>query len=218
VYSVRFASWSVVKGLMLSTLVVVFMILPWTVRNYKAFDTFVLLNTNAGFAFYWGNHPVQGTKFIPLIPISYQDLIPPELLSLNEGKLDRALLEEGIQIVLNDPFRYIILSLSRIEEFFKFWPSPDSGIISNISRVGSFGVLLPFMIVGILLSIFKPSDSINFTDKTLIILIYLFIVFYTILHVLSWTLIRYRLPVDAFLVIFAALGISHITRLVHKWL
>jgi hypothetical protein len=30
---------------------------------------------------------------------------------------------------------------------------------------------------------------------------------YTLIHVLTWTLIRYRLPVDAILVIFAGLAL-----------
>jgi hypothetical protein len=36
---------------------------------------------------------------------------------------------------------------------------------------------------------------------------YMFIVIYTGIHVLTWTLIRYRLPVDALLVIFAGLAV-----------
>ena len=33
---------------------------------------------------------------------------------------------------------------------------------------------------------------------------------YTAVHLASWTLIRYRLPVDTILIIFAALGINDI--------
>jgi hypothetical protein len=66
--------------------------LPWIVRNYIAFDQFVLLNTNSGYASYWGNHPVYGTKFIPILPEemgTYLDLLPRDLLKqgLNEAAL-----------------------------------------------------------------------------------------------------------------------------------
>lgn len=48
-------------------------------------------------------------------------------------------------------------------------------------------------------------------------LIYSFITLYTAIHLLSWALIRYRLPVDAVLIIFAALGIVDIvTRIFTK--
>lgn len=204
--------WSAIKGLAMAILILIVMIIPWSVRNYRAFGTFVLLNTNAGFAFYWGNHPVHGTKFIPLLSQPYQDLIPPKLLALNEGMLDRALLQEGIKIVLNNPVRYALLSLSRVEEYFKFWPTRDSGLISNLSRVGSFGILLPFMLYGLWISFSKLQKPDYPDQRSNLLVIYLFLMVYSGIHFLTWTLIRYRLPVDAFLILFAALGIENIVN------
>jgi hypothetical protein len=188
------------------------MIAPWTIRNYRAFGTFVLLNTNAGFAFYWGNHPVYGTKFIPLLDGSYGDLIPLDLRVLNEGKLDRALLEEGIKIVINDPVRYVLLSISRIEEYFKFWPSRDSSLLSNISRIGSFGILLPFMLSGIWISLSYYRKPVHVGQRSYLSILYLFIVFYIAIHLMTWTLIRYRLPVDAILIVFSALTFATLAK------
>jgi hypothetical protein len=42
-------------------------------------------------------------------------------------------------------------------------------------------------------------------------LLFLFILVYTGMHVLTWTLIRYRLPVDAILLIFTGLALSAIS-------
>lgn len=207
--------WSATMGILLSTIVLALMILPFTIRNYRAFGTFVLLNTNAGFAFYWGNHPIHGTHFVPLQPVSYQDLIPPNLLVLNEGKLDRALLQEGIRIVINDPVRYILLSISRVEEYIKFWPSRNSGLISNLSRVGSFGILLPFMLYGLLTSFLNLKKPSYLGQRTDLLIVYLFMIIYALTHLLTWTLIRYRLPIDGFLIIFAALSFETLIRKTH---
>jgi len=212
--------WTAFRGLVLATVVLALTILPFSIRNYRVFGTFVLLNTNAGFAFYWGNHPIQGTHFVPILPAtgpSYQDLIPPDLLSLNEGMLDKALLSEGIKIVLDDPVRYMLLSLSRIKEYIKFWPSQDSSMVSNISRVASFGIMLPFMLYGLFISVTKlrkPSFPGQGAD---IWILYLFIIIYTSIHLLTWTLIRYRLPIDAIMLIFAAVGIKRLTQIFHFW-
>ena len=62
--------WSVVKGLFISTIVLVLLIFPWTIRNQKAFGTFVLLNTNSGFAFFWGNHPIYATEVYSTLALS----------------------------------------------------------------------------------------------------------------------------------------------------
>jgi hypothetical protein len=203
--------WSAIKGLLIATLTLAILIIPWTVRNQRAFGTFVLLNTNAGFAFFWGNHPIYGTNFIPLLPASgpgsYYELIPKEILHFNEGELDKALLQRGIQFVVDDPTRFTLLSISRLREFFKFWYSSDSSLISNISRIGSFGIILPFMLYGLWRALVSDWKSRSTYEKWGIALLVLFVVGYTVIHLLSWALIRYRLPVDAVLLVFAAFGI-----------
>jgi hypothetical protein len=211
----RFFPWKVLAGLAWAACVVLILVIPWTIRNYRAFGALVPLNTNAGYAFFWGNHPVYGTHFVGLLPSGaqgYFDLIPKEFLSLNEAELDQALLKVGLGYVRDDPVRFILLSLSRAGELFKFWPSSQSGLISNISRVGSFGICLPFMLYGLWVSLklvrFPERDE----QREAIILLYLFILIYTGIHLVSWALIRYRLPVDAILLLFAALGLERLFR------
>jgi hypothetical protein len=199
------------RGMLLATTIVILLILPWTIRNYRAFGVMTPLNTNSGFAFFWGNHPIYGTNFVGILPAdgpSYHQLIPPELLVLNEAELDRALLRRGIQFVVDDPVRYLLLSLSRAREYFKFWPSPESGMVSNVARVASFGLLLPFILHGLILSVQTWSTETRFRRAALILL-YLFIIIYTGIHLLTWTLIRYRLPVDAVFILFAAYSTTH---------
>jgi 4-amino-4-deoxy-L-arabinose transferase-like glycosyltransferase len=208
------------KPVWIASVVLILSIIPVTVFNYKKFDRFVLLNTNAGFAFFWGNNPVYGTKFVPILTEdmgTYHDLIPAELLSLNEAALDQALLRLGIQFVIDDPVRYILLSISRIPSYFMFWPSSDSGIISNISRVFSFGIMMPFMIYGLILGIIRLPKKLGDLFASPIILLIGFTILYTLIHLLTWTLIRYRLPVDAVLLIFAGLAIESIVRKTIEW-
>jgi hypothetical protein len=44
------------------------------------------------------------------------------------------------------------------------------------------------------------------------LLCWLFISIYTAIHLASWANVRYRLPVDAFLILFAALAIDHLLQ------
>jgi 4-amino-4-deoxy-L-arabinose transferase-like glycosyltransferase len=189
--------------LLLPVLIIAGVILPFTVYNYSRFETFVLLNTNAGFALFWSNHPVYADQFEPILSGSYYQLIPRELRHLNEAALDKALLGLGLKFIIEDPARYMSLSISRIPALFQFWPSADSSFISNLSRVLSFGILLPFMVAGFLASIIRSLKNEYKETRPYLYLIITFLVFYILLHLLSWSLIRYRLPVDAILVIFA---------------
>ena len=209
----RIFCWPVLGGFLGATLIVVSLIVPWTVRNYRAFNTFVPLNTNAGYAFFWGNHPIYGTRFQGILTTaSYTDLIPDELRVLNEAELDRALLKQGLGFVSDDPVRIFWLSLSRTREYFKFWPSAESSTISNIARVGSFGIALPFILYGLWLSIGLVRQPRQPEQRSQIILLYLFITIYTFVHLVSWALIRYRIPVDATLLIFAAYGLQDLAK------
>jgi hypothetical protein len=187
--------------------IIVLMILPFTLYNQGRFDRFVLLNTNSGFAFFWANHPVYGTRFQGILPPelgSYQDLIPPELRQLDEPALEQALLVRGVQFVTDDPGRYLLLSLSRIPVYFMFWPSADSSGISNISRVGSFALFLPLMLGGLIYSLVNARLRRATLADTSLLLLFTFL--YTGVHLASWALIRYRLPVDAILLIYAGLA------------
>ena len=206
---------SAIKPLLIASAIILLTILPATVYNYLRFDQFVLLNSNAGFAFFWSNHPVYGTQFYSLLPAEmglYTDLVPPDLLRLNEVELDRALLVRGLEFVIEDPIRYLLLSISRIPIYFTFWPTSDSSLVSNIARVGSFGVLLPFMLFGLFFALSQRKDKKIPLLLHPISLLILFASVYSSIHLLSWSLIRYRLPVDAVLIVFAGLGVGQIVR------
>lgn len=219
--------------LLVAGLVAMFFISPWLVRNYRLFHRLTLPNTNAGFAFFWANHPIYGTRFeavlAPSHGLSYQDLIPSELRGLDEAALDRALLSRGLAFVVQDPARYLLLSLSRIPVFFLFWPTADSTLLSNAARLLSFGLFLPLMLLGLCLAVMRmpawyaagrdpcalpTQTSIPAASPPLrfefVLLFLLFIVPYTAIHLASWANVRYRLPVDAFLILFAAYAIDRL--------
>jgi hypothetical protein len=186
----------------LAVLLVLTCVAPWTIRNYMVFDQFVPLNTNAGFAFFWGNHPVHGVQFVPVLhgEGTYSRLIPNEVKQLNEAAMDRELFRRGLGFVREEPVRYLRLSLSRIREYFKFWPEADSGAISNWARMLSFGLYLPLFVAGLGISLWRPHKKAAVAS-----LLVLFCALYSLIHILSWTLIRYRLPIDAVLMPFAGL-------------
>lgn len=199
------------RNMVLAGLVILLMILPFSFYNMQRFNRFVLLNTNAGFAFFWANNPVYGTHFVGILPEemgNYLDLLPTELKGLDEAALDSELLKRGLDFVIQNPLQYLLLSLSRIPILFQFLPSGQSSIISNIARVTSFGLALPFMLAGIFFSL---KDLIRqkkpFFDSPLsIILIFGFT--YASIHILTWSLVRYRLPIDALFLIFAGLALG----------
>jgi hypothetical protein len=131
---------------------------------------------------------------------------------LDEAALDQALMARGMQFVIDDPGRYVRLSLSRIDDHFIFWPKADSTLLSNITRVASIGVALPFMVLGA--ALWKLQTWMRMGGKPVqragrVLaepggLLLLFFLVYVGVHLLSWAGIRYRLPADAVMLVFAA--------------
>lgn len=180
--------------------VMTLMIAPWTIRNYVVYQEFLPLNSNVGYALYASNNPHLGTDWRNeniVVPI------PEELSGQNEAQMNNALTQKGVEFILADPGRYIWLTLDKSLEYFKFWPSEESSIISNLTRVLSFGLFLPFMLLGLYLS---RSRWRSFA------VLYLFIVVHTGIHLLSWPAPRYRLPVDAVLMVFAGLTLIELAK------
>jgi hypothetical protein len=191
-----------VPTLFVAGVILLAFILPFTLRNYRVYGDFLLLNSNTGYAMYSAQHPMHGTRFQEHSAAP----LPEDLRSANldEPALDRELMRRGIQFILDEPGRYLLLSLSRVEDYFRFWPTSDSSLLYNVGRVLSFGLYLPFMLYGLYRAVRTPG----FVAHNALILI--FIPFYTALHIFTWAMIRYRLPVDAVLMPFAALALVEI--------
>jgi hypothetical protein len=185
--------------------VIVLLIAPFTLRNYKVYHQFLLLNSNAGYALYASNNPNLGTDWrneIVVVPV------PDELIGQNEAELDRNLTQRGIQFILENPGRYLLLTLNKTLEYFRFWPSSESSQISNLNRVLSFGLYLPFMLLGLGLSVLRWRSF---------VLLYLFVVIHTGTYLLSWPSPRYRLPVDAVLIVFAGVALLELANQFNTW-
>lgn len=188
--------------LALGGVLIVGLIAPWTYRNYRVYGQFLLLNSNTGYAMYSAQHPMHGTTFH-----EYAAAPLPEDLrrdKMNEAQMDRELMRCGLAFVAAEPGRYLRLCLSRVRAYFEFWPTADTTLLHNIGRTGSFGLYLPFMIYGLLLALREPAVALRTK------LIIAFAVFYGLIHILTWSMVRYRLVVDATLMPFVARAVQEV--------
>ena len=194
----------VCAALLLAGLILATCVLPFTVRNLRVFDGhFLLLNSNAGYAMYSSQHPGHGTSFREY----WAAPLPTDLASrgLDEAQWDRELMRRGVGFVLEAPGRYLLLSLSRVPDYVEFWPTAGSSALFNLGRALSIGALLPFMIAGAALWL-RPGvrRAYGLASPTLLLL---FMASYSLLHIFTWAMSRYRLPVDAVALPFAALAL-----------
>ncbi|HEX9077702.1 MAG TPA: glycosyltransferase family 39 protein, partial [Anaerolineae bacterium] len=187
------------KDILLSLGMIGLVILPWTAYNYFTFHDFLLLNSNGGFWFFSSNHPNQGTNFDP----TYVAPIPEDLQGLSEPAEDRALFQRGLGFVAADPVRFMLLTVNRMKDYFWMTPSENSSLISNVGRILSFPLYLPFMLYGLYHSRQRWKECAP---------LYLYVLFEAIFCLVSWAAPRYRLPSDALMMVFAGFGVVSLAR------
>ena len=168
-----------------SGLILLAFILPFTWRNYQAYGTVLLLNSNSGYALYSAQHPLHGTDFQEYTAAPLPTEFEP--FALNEAEWEQELTRRGIEFIQAEPDRYLRLSLSRFFDYIKFWPTASSTLLFNAGRLFSFTLFLPFMLYGL---------RISWRDRKQYTILYAFIVTYSLLHIFTWAMPRYRLPVD----------------------
>ena len=102
-------------------------------------------------------------------------------------------------------------------------PTSDSTLLYNVGRMVSFSLFLPFMLWGLVLALRRAGPLRSRADwarfsTTPTALILLFVAFYSLLHILTWAMTRYRLPIDAVALVFAALAVDeHAIPCIEGW-
>lgn len=194
--------------LFIAGVVILACILPYTVRNYRVYGRFLLLNSNTGYAMYSAQHPMHGTDFQEYGAAP----LPEDLMAagLNEAELDGELLRRGIGFVLADPVRYLRLSWSRLLDYLSILPEPSTTPLHAVGRIVGYGLYAPFMLYGIMLALLSR----DMRERSLLAL--LFVLCYSVLHVLTWAMVRYRLPVDAVAMPFVALALEDLVTRVWR--
>ena len=174
---------------------------PWWLHNYKAYGSFVRLNLASGFLLYAGNNPMNhsgsGLRDIDWDSHRFDNIEDPVAR-------DRAFHDAAVAYMRDQPLRAVELAWTKIVRFWQPWPyAPE------YSR--------PFYVVVSLLSV-GPVFMLSLAyfalygrrDLRKILPILAFIAYLTAVHAVLVSSIRYRLPIEPFLVIFSGVTLSRL--------
>jgi hypothetical protein len=78
---------------------------PWTVRNYRVFDRFVLISTNGGFGLYGANNPAATG--------GYLEHWPDDLMQMPELDADREARKRASLWIVSNPLRFVALAFEK---------------------------------------------------------------------------------------------------------
>jgi 4-amino-4-deoxy-L-arabinose transferase-like glycosyltransferase len=168
---------------------------PWVIRNYKIFNKFIPGTTMGGYVFWEGNNPRSYGG-----PCHY---FPESMYKIEETQRDKFLYRKTFDCIKEDPERFIYLLGHK---FFRFWNvvpnAPEySKSLYKIGSLASFGLLMPFFILGFIFSLKNKKAQ----------YLHLLIILFTISHMIYLASIRYRVAIEPFYIILAVYGFIQLT-------
>jgi 4-amino-4-deoxy-L-arabinose transferase-like glycosyltransferase len=182
------------KHLLLAALLFFVVILPWGVRNLGALGEFHLGTANSGHVLWEGNNPYNTAGGVAGGDLRYLEEMPE---GLGEMERDRWQQDRAIEFIKSDPARFARLAVKKFLRFWNVWPNAP-GFDRGIYRWIAFASFAPVLLSS-LASIFVLRGK--WRDA---IIIWLFVCYYTALHMVTIGSLRYRLPLEPLLVALAA--------------
>ena len=175
---------------------------PWWLHNYRAYDGFVRLNLGSGEVFYLGNNPMNRTG--GGISGVDGDLEPFKIA--NPVVRNAALWKAGLDYVREHPGRFLEMAVIKFGRLWRPWPYTDQ-------------YHSPFFILASLLS-FGPVALLallyllrwGWEDIVRIGPLILWIGYLTGIHMVTIGSVRYRLPMEPFVIVFAAVAAARLLR------
>jgi hypothetical protein len=186
------------RYVLISAALFVVTILPWVVRNHIVFGEYVIGTIGSGHVLLEGNNPYNETGGIGGDDLRYLEGLPP---GISELEADRWQRDKAIENIMNDPGRFLRIAVKKFFRFWYLWPNApeyDRPIFRWASLL-SFGPVLLFSLLSI--PIFRK-------DRGRLILVWLFVCYYTILHMITIGSLRYRLPLEPLLLALASASLS----------
>jgi hypothetical protein len=190
-----------------SSVIMIALVLPWSMRNLHVFNHFVLMSANAGSNFWMGNNPDSTGSYMPT----------PKTDITNEAERDRYFNQKAWEYIRAEPMAFVTRT---VKKTFMLHDRESIGVSWNgdglEQRYGK-SVLMPLKLISSpywwlilacagygLILLYRQRSWLEFlTLPPLTTWVY-----YTALHSIIVTGDRYHIPSDPFIAMLAAYAIS----------
>ncbi len=184
-------------------IVYVVLMTPWWAHNYARYGEFVRLDLAAGMVLYTGNNPLNKSGGgITAKDVDFSEL--PD--SKHPVQRDQAALRAAVKFIKADPGHFVAMMPVKFARLWRPWPYTDEYhnplivLVSVISAVPTFILAL----AGLALTLRSHFA------RLLPCLAY--VAYLTLVHVVTFGSVRYRVPLEPFVLILAAAGLVELLR------
>ena len=178
---------------------------PWWLHQYDKYNQFVRLNLGAGIVLYTGhnilnkegrssNDPVKGV----VVDFTAFHAIDDPIVK------DNALKKAAVDYAISNPFQTLKTMGYKFVNFWNFWP-----YASQYNKF--FYILISLLSYGLMFVLALMSFKyLKYKQINLLMPIYLLFAYMTLVHMILISSIRYRFPLEIFLIILASFTINNI--------
>ena len=185
-------------GVLVAGLVLTAGVGSWTYRNYKAFDAFVPISTNAGRNLLLGNSPDTTPTSGVNVDLTYWE---EQAAELEEPARDRLYRDAALEWIRDNPGSAAVLYVGKVLNHFNVWNTfATDDELGQLEALGLAIVFVPLFVL-FLRRLWRAGREPYWANESLLVLIYFGMALATALF---FTRIRFRLPLDHFMIWIAA--------------
>jgi len=177
-------------------------IAPWVIRNMTVLGK-ATLSTNGGRNFWLGNNPqstINSGSNIEM-PLSLEERVS----KVSETNADRVYIQEALTHIRENPGHYLWLSVKKGLCLWRLDPSPTTEGYSSLNRLYPFISILSYTPLIVLAIIgFVRAQKLQ---RQMMWLWVGFALGYTLLHAVFITKVRFRIPLDHFIIVMASIPV-----------
>jgi len=181
---------------------------PWVIRNYIVFQRIIPAATQLGKTLLDGSLLFEAQHQWRMEEEQQTNPILLKGKELHEIEKNDYYTKEALNFIRRNPKYMMKLAIWKFLKFWRLYPHTKtiyayehSKVLLVLFSLLSYGILLPFSILGIIFSI-KNWKQFTF--------FYGLIGSFTMIHLIFWSQIRYRLPIMPYIIVFAAFSLNSI--------
>jgi 4-amino-4-deoxy-L-arabinose transferase-like glycosyltransferase len=168
---------------------------PWSIRNTFVHGRFVPISTQGGIQLYISNNP-EATGILAIDLAHVDETRAQRYPNASELARDNLFQAEAIKFIRENPWRFTHLCFIRFVQFWKLY-SPRVPLSNSLVVLVSFGVALPFFMVQVIRRGWRQGPE---------MLLFLIILCHTGLYIVYGSIVRYRIPIEPFIIAMAITG------------
>lgn len=177
---------------------VLLVILPWLIRNFMIYKSFIPTSISGGHALYYGNNPKATGGSMGWNRLDKDSFLPDDLeYNAYSLEADRKLCRLALNYIIKHPARSIFLCFKKSINMWRPYYS-DARLINKIVMSIQDLPILIFGTLGLIIGFRKNNNT----------LLSVLILYFVAVHLITIAEIRYRYPIMPYLIIFSVIGID----------